>query len=366
MKRIGNIYPKIYDINNIREAIYNASKGKREHKYVKKVLDNVDYYACKIQKMLQDHTYIPTKPVIKTIQDASSGKIREIHKPNFYPDQIIHWSLMLQVEPIITRGMYEYNSGSVPGRGTTFAQKAVRQWIDTDPKNTKYCLKMDINKFYPSIDNAVLKSMFRRKIKDNDCLNLIDLIIDGNQGQPIGFYTSQWFANFYLEGLDHYIKEVLGIKHYVRYVDDLVMFGNNKKKLHKANLAIATYVAGLKLTVKSNWQVFRIDCRDVDFLGVRFYKHKTTLRRRNALRIKRRVAKIKRKGHLNETDAQAIVSYWGWIKRTNSFNYYHKYIKPVVPIKLAKRVVSVNAKIRNCNKRGTANERGYVVRLQAD
>lgn len=233
LKRTGYIYPKVYDINNIKRAIHCASKDKKEHRYVKEILENSDYYASKIHELLKGKEYRPTKPTIKIIQDASSGKVRTIHKPNFFPDQIIHWALMLQLQPILMKGMYKYNCGSVPNRGTSYGQKVVRKWMDTDRKHTKYCLKMDVSKFYPSIDNDILKQMFRRKIKDRDCLWLIDSIVDSNQGQPIGYYTSQWFANFFLEGLDHYIKEELGVKYYVRYVDDLVLFGNNKKTLHK-------------------------------------------------------------------------------------------------------------------------------------
>ena len=363
MKRLGYIYEKIYDKENIRTAIWKASEKKRNHNYVKKVLDNENYYIDKIHGMLVSKTYEPTKPIIKTIQDHSSGKVRVIHKPQFFPDQIIHWALMLQIEPIIFKGMYEYSCGSIPNRGTSYGQRMVRKWLDKDPRNTKYCLKMDITKFYPSIDNELLKGMFRRKIKDGDCLNLIDTIIDQIEGQPIGFYTAQWFANFYLEGLDHYIKEELGVKYYVRYVDDLVLFGSNKRKLHQVRKAISEYVSNLDLTVKGNWQVFKVSDRDIDFLGVRFYQDRTTLRRRNALRIRRRVARIRKKGYLNNKNASAILSYWGWIKRTDSYLYYHKYISPYVPLKLARKVVSINAKIRINQERGTSRQREYVAKL---
>lgn len=351
MKRVGYLYPKIYDIDNIYKAIYKASSKKRKHKYVKKVLDNPEYYANKVHVMLKEKTYKPNKPRIKTIQDNSSGKIREIFQPNFFPDQIIHWALMLQIEPVIMKGMYKYSSGSVRGRGTTYAQNVIRKWLNTDFSHTKYCLKMDIKKFYPSIDNELLKGFFRKKIKDKDCLWLIDNIIDGNKGQPIGYYTSQWFSNFFLEGLDHYIKEELKVKYYVRYVDDLVMFGNNKKKLHKARKAIVSYLKTLKLDVKGDWQVFRVDKRAVDFLGLRFYRHKTTLRRRNALRIRRRMKKIGKKEYLNVYDAQAVISYWGWIKRTDSYRFYHKYVKPYVTIKEAKEVVSKHARQESFKKK---------------
>ncbi len=323
-----------------------ASLGKRKQKRVSAILNNMDYYAYQIRKMLINKTYIPSQPQVKTIQDASNNKIRTIYKPNFYPDQIIHWSLMLQLEPIIMKGMYEYNCGSVPKRGTSYGQRAIKKWLNKDYRSTKYCLKMDIKKFYPSIDNKILKQMFRKKIKDNDCLWLIDTIIDSNEGQPIGFYTSQWFANFFLEELDHLIKERLGVKYYVRYVDDLVLLGANKKKLHKVRKEVEMYLKSINLKLKGNWQVFRTSKRDIDFLGLRFSRNKIILRKRNALRIRRRIKKIKKKGFFFEKDASAVISYWGWIRRSNSYNFYHNYIKPVVSINLAKKVVSINAKIR--------------------
>lgn len=347
LKRKGYIYEKVYDIDNIKHAILKASLGKRKQKRVKLILDNMNYYAYQIQMMLKNKVYVPSHPHVTVINDGTSKKTRTIYKPNFYPDQIIHWALMLQLEPIIMKSMYEYNCGSVPNRGTSYGQKAIRNWLDSDYKNTKYCLKMDVKKFYPSIDNDILKYMFRKKIKDPNCLWLIDTIIDSNDGQPIGYYTSQWFANFFLEEMDHMIKEKLGVKYYIRYVDDLVLFGANKKKLHKVKKSIESYLNSIKLHIKGNWQVFRVNKRDVDFLGLRFYRNKTMLRKRNALRIKRRVRKIQRKGYLNDKDASAIISYWGWIKRSDSFYFYHKYIKPVVSIKLARKVVSVHAKIRS-------------------
>lgn len=328
-----------------------ASLGKRKQKRVNVILNNMDYYAYQIRNMLINKTYVPTHPQIKTIQDSSNNKTRVIYKPNFYPDQIIHWALMLQLEPIISKGMYECNCGSVPNKGTSYGQNAIKKWLNSDFKNTKYCLKMDVKKFYPSIDNGILKRMFRKKIKDSDCLWLIDAIVDSNEGQPIGYYTSQWFANFFLEELDHLIKERLGVKYYVRYVDDMVLLGGNKKKLHKVRVAVESYLNAINLTLKSNWQVFKTKKRDIDFLGLRFSRNKITLRKRNALRVRRRVRKIRKKGFLYEKDASAIISYWGWIKRSNSYYFYHKCVQPIVNIKLARKVVSVNAKIRTYQSR---------------
>lgn len=90
-------------------------------------------------------------------------------------------------------------------------------------------MKLDIKKYYPSIDKEILKNKFRRLFKDNDLLWLLDTVVDSENDIPIGFYTSQWFANFFLTDLDHYIKEILKVKYYIRYADDMILLGNNKK-----------------------------------------------------------------------------------------------------------------------------------------
>ncbi len=352
MKRVGNIYNQVWSLDNIKKAILKSSLGKRRQKRVAEILERIDYYAIEIQHLLKNRKYVPSPYIIKTIQDGANKKTRTIHKPRYYPDQIIHWALMLQIEPILMRGMYEFSCGSVPGRGTAYGQKTLRKWLDNDRKNTKYCLKLDISKFYPSVDNEILKQMFRRKIKDEDCLWLIDTIIDSNPGLPIGNYTSQWFSNFFLEGIDHYIKEQLHIKYYVRYVDDLVLLGPNKKKLHKARIAIAEYLEGIGLALKGNWQVSRVNSRAIDFLGFRFFRDKTILRKRNALRIRRRFKKISQKAKLSFRDACAAISYWGWIVRSDSYNFYQS-IKDLVSLNAARKVVSGHAKTHSvCRNTG--------------
>lgn len=347
LKRIGFIYEKICDIENIKLAIMKSSLGKRDERRVKVVLDDLEKHARIIQRMLVNKTYKPSSPIVKEIRDGVNKKNRVIHKPRYFPDQVIQWALMLQIEPIMMRGMYKYTAGSVPKRGTSFGKKTIRKWVDNDKRNTKYCLQMDIKKFYPSVNGDILKNMFRRVIKDEDCLWLINSIIESEEGLPIGFYTSQWFSNFFLQGLDHYIKQKLKVKYYIRYVDDLVLMGPNKKKLHAVKRKVEAFLSKIDLELKSNWQVFRTDVRAIDFLGFRFFRNKTILRKRNSLRIKRRVKKIGKKNYLNYRDACAVISYWGWIKNTNSFYFYQKYVKPHVSVKASRKAVSYHAKIRN-------------------
>lgn len=340
MKTEKNIYIKIIDKNNICKAIQNASKGKKSRSNVKKILDNIYFYVDVIYEQLKSKTYIPNKYEEKIIQDGVRKKERIIYKPRFFPDQIIHWALMQQIEDIIKRGMYEYCCGSVKNRGILYGVKYLKKILVRDRKNTKYCLKLDIKKFYPSINQSILKRKFRKIIKDRDTLDLIDLIVDSaEQGVPIGNYTSQWFANFYLQNLDHYIKEQLKVPYYIRYMDDMVLFYRNKKELHKIKNKIEEFLKQEDLKLKENWQLFKMDSRPLDFLGYRFYRGYTTLRKSNFLRIKRRYKKIYKKRKLTYKDASASLSYYGWLKHCNSYNFNQKYVKPYIDLNKCKGVI---------------------------
>lgn len=340
MKRKGNFYDKITELSNIELAIYKASKGKTKRKAVEKILDAPTYYALQVQKMLVDKTYEPSPYKEMKILDGARKKERIIYKPMFYPDQIIHWALMLQLEPILTKRMYHWNCASIKDRGIHHGMRYVKRILVDDRKYTKYCLKLDVKKFYPSIDKEILKNKFKKIIKDNDVLWLINKIIDSSEsGVNIGNYTSQWFANVYLSDLDHYIKEELKVKYYIRYMDDMVLFSNNKKELHKTRIKIEQFLDKEHLKLKENWQLFKTDSRPLDFLGYRFHRGYTTLRKGNFLRIKRRIKKIYKKGTINFHDACAVLSYNGWIIHSNCYNYTQKYIKPYIEFEKCKEVI---------------------------
>ena len=340
MKRVGHLYEQITDLENIKLAIHNASRRKRSRPSVQKVLEDPDRAALNIQKILMSGTYEPSPYFVQEIIDNSSSKRRKIFKPMFYPDQIIHWAVMQVIQPILSRGMYYYSCGSIPGKGGALGSRALKKWISKDPRNTKYCIQIDVSKFYPSIDQGILKQMLRRKIKDECRLSILDAIIESTDaGLPIGNFTSQWLANFYLDGLDHYIKEQLGVKYYIRYMDDGILLGRNKKQLHRIRIQIVNYLKSIGLNMKGNWQVFKVDSRPIDFPGYRFYRDHTTLRRRNALRIRRRVKKAAKKPVLRYLDACAIISYLGWIYHSNSYRYRQRYILPFVEIRKLKEVI---------------------------
>ena len=165
-----------------------------------------------------------------------------------------------------------------------------------------------------------------------------------------GNYTSQWFANFYLQDLDHYIKEDLKVPYYIRYMDDMVLFHRNKKELHKVRVKIEEFLKNEDLRLKENWQLFKTDSRPIDFLGYKFYRGYTTIRKSNCLRIRRRVKKIIKKPVLLPKDAAAILSYTGWLKHSNSYKFNKKYIEPYISLDKCKEVVR-NARRKQCKTR---------------
>lgn len=324
MKRIGFIFEKIYDKDNIRQAIFNASKKKKKKRNVRWVLDNVDQCVDEIHELLTSKTFAPSPYIPVEIKDGLTKKTRIIHKPKFYPDQIIHWCLMQQIEPLLSRGMYKWSCASIKKRGTHYAKRRCEKWIRNDRNNTKYCLKIDIKKYYPNIDLTLLKEKFRRVIKDNNALWLIDKIIDSHdKGLPIGLYTSQWFANFYLQDIDHFIKEDLGIKYYIRYMDDLVIFSSNKRKLKRAFERLWVKVTGKKLTIKPNWQIFNTEKRKLDFCGFVYTRKKTFVRKRITRNMRRQSFKFRKTRSVRS--ARALMSYFGWLKHSNSYILYLKY-----------------------------------------
>lgn len=342
MKRVGYLFDQIINKDNIRRAVLNASKNKTKKYPVKRALQNFETTVDNIYNLLSTKTYTPSHYFKDVIEDGISHKKRVIFKPRFNPDQIIHWALAQIIQPLLARGMYVYSCASIPKRGVHYAQRALERWLRNDIKNSKYCLKMDVRQFYPSINKDILKKKFRKVIKDESALWLIDKILDSHsQGLPIGNYTSQWFANFYLQELDHFIKEHLKINYYVRYMDDLVLMGPNKRKLHKARKEIDEFLKKEGLEMKNNWQVFPIEARPIDFVGYVFSHTETHIRKSLSLRIIRKERKTKKR--MNAHNASAMISYFGWVKHSTAFNFFKSHFTSIKQQHLKEAIRHANA-----------------------
>ena len=214
------------------------------------------------------------------------------------------------LEPIFVSVFTADTYSCIKKRGIHAAAAAVKNALNDTP-NTQYCLKLDIRKFYPTINHDILKQLLRRKFKDQDLLWLLDGIIDSAEGLPIGNYLSQYFANFYLSYFDHWMKEVKGVKYYFRYADDLVILSDNKPYLHQLLGDIRKYLQGnLKLEVKGNYQVFPVDSRGIDFVGYVFYHTHTALRKT----IKKSFARMLSRN----PNPSSTASYKGWATHCDS------------------------------------------------
>lgn len=161
---------------------------------------------------------------------------------------------MNTLEPIWLSIFTKNTYSCIKNRGIHKLVNNLKKALKSDPEGTKYCLKLDIKKFYPSINHDILKQIIRYKIKDEELLQLLDEIIDSAEGVPIGNYLSQFFANLYLAYFDHWIKEILKVIYYFRYCDDITILGSSKEELHEYFLKIQEYLeVNLKLQVKPNW-----------------------------------------------------------------------------------------------------------------
>jgi RNA-directed DNA polymerase len=313
MKRFSNLYQQICSTENIECADILARKGKSNQPGVIKHLRTREQNLLLLQQTLTRKEYKTSSYSIFKIYET---KEREIYRLPFFPDRIVHHAIMNILEPIFVSTFTRDTYSCIKLRGIHAAANAVKKAL-RNAEETEYCLKLDIRKFYPNVDHDILKQLLRKKFKDVDLLNLLDEIIDSATGLPIGNYLSQYFANFYLTYFDHWLKEIKKVKHYFRYADDIVILHHEKNYLHKLFAEIENYLSvQLHLTVKSNYQVFPIAARGIDFVGYKFFHTHTLLRKSIKKNFARMIA-------FNPNEA-SIASYKGWAKHCNSAHLLNK------------------------------------------
>jgi len=324
MKRYGNLYTKIYDLDNIYRAHINARRGKAHYHEVQMVNANSEKYLLRIQDMLKNKTFVNSKYI--TYIKLDNGKEREIFKLPYFPDRIIHHCIVQILEPIWMKTLITDTYSSLKNRGVHKGVNRIKRAL-IDRENTQYCLKMDVRKFYPSINHDILKSIIRTKIKDSDVLWILDTIIDSTKGVPIGNYLSQYFGNIYLSGFDHYMKEQMQCKYYFRYCDDIVILDSDKAHLADLRVVATNYIESeLNLKLKDNWQVFSVDIRGIDFLGYRFFHDYTLLRKSISTKFKHTIVKINTVQPKHSNIVNQIMSYDGWMKPANCYNLKTRYL----------------------------------------
>lgn len=351
MKTAKHLYEKIIDDENISLAIVAASKHKKHRKDVQKAIwmdEKGNFHAydeyVKHIKYVIEH-YEPKPGRRKIINDGFRQKKRIILVPT-YENCCVHHAIFQILAPaddmvrkkgyqrVVNRGQYIYSCASIPERGTHYGKRTVEKWMQTDFKNTKYCLKFDIKKFFPSIPLDKLKAKLRNDIKDERALALLFKIIDIQKvGLPIGYYSSQWLANYYLRDMDNAIIAAMGKRpcRYMRYMDDENIFASSKRFLRKVQAIVEKQLEKDGLTLKGNYQIFDTWSRTVDFMGFQFFHNRTTIRRSVYYRASRKAKKLWKKDKITSHDASSMLSYLAYFKHTDTRKAYEEHIKPFIP-----------------------------------
>lgn len=315
MKTYKNLYPQIYDFDNLHRAYIKARRNKRYKPDVLWFSAHLEANLIDIQNRLIWKMYQPSPYKLFTIYEPKERLIAALP----FVDRVVHHALCNIIEPIFERSMINDSYACRRGRGvlagvlrtTRFMRDAQKRW------GRVFCLKGDVRKFFPSIDHNALKQIVRRRIACPDTLALIDTIIDSpgdDVGLPIGSLTSQLWANVYLTELDRFVKEILKIKYYIRYMDDFVIFMDNPCDLSIVLAEITIYLAEfLRLTLNKKTQIFQVGPRAVDFLGYRIWPDYRLLRKANVVRTKRKFkkqARLCREGLLDMSDILPGVASW--------------------------------------------------------
>lgn len=309
--------------------------------------------------------FVPKPPKHSRRWDASAQKWRDVNEPAQWPDQYVHHALIQVLQPVMMRGMDPYCCGSIRGRGPHHARQAIERWMEKDPKGTKYEFSGDIHHFYASLKPEVVMARMRRLVKDKFVLDLIWRII--KDGVMIGAYTSQWFANTVLQPLDQLIRQSGLAKHYKRYMDNLDVFGSNKRKLKKLKVLVENWLLEHELELKDDWQVFptvgktervplaapRNGCerpkgRMPNAVGYRFGRGFTLPRKHNLLRLKRAIARYRRRRRAGKKimvgAAASIISRLGQIKHCNNYQLYRLLFKGERLMRELKRIIRKNSR----------------------
>lgn len=314
MKRHGNLFEKAFSKDNLYNAYLDARKGKRKKRACFEFETNLGINLADLYDRLHNDSYMPD-PYFQFI--VYEPKERLIHAPSFR-DIVVQHAIYRIIYGIFNKTFINTSFACRIGYGThkasDYTQKAMR-YYDAD----LYSLKLDIRKFFYSINRNILRTQIEQKIKDKRFVNIMMLFAEkeGSTGIPIGNLLSQIYALIYLNPLDHFIKRILKIKHYVRYVDDFILIGLNRNKcLAYRKTMIEFLKQNLQLSLsKSTIQKIK---KGINFVGYRTWQNKRFIRKYSLYKFNKVVKKRKQ---------DSIISLLGHAKATNSLFYMLTLIK---------------------------------------
>lgn len=284
MKSYTHLWEAFIAKENFELALKNALKGKKKYRQVRAFLKNRGENLERVRQMVIRGDFHTSDYRSKMIFEP---KERVIYKLPFAPDRIVQHAVMNVLKPILIKKMIAHSYACIDGRGQIAASLKCSEAV----RKNRYCLKCDVRKFYPSIDQKTLSAMFHKIIRDKKFLAVLDDIIfsfAGGKNCPIGNYCSQWFGNFYLTRLDNFVKHELKCKDYERYCDDFLLFSDDKKYLNACREKIREFLRDTLFLEYSKCDLFDVK-QGVDFCGYRHFGKYVLLRKLTAKRTARRL-----------------------------------------------------------------------------
>jgi hypothetical protein len=321
-KRAKNLWPQIATFATLVKAFTKVREGKRFDADTLRFYSNLEENLFALEALLQKRTWTP-RPFREFV--VTVPKLRRIQAPVF-GDRVIHQAVMLYAAPVFERRFIHDTYANRVGYGTHAASYRLRAFLRAASSRwgRPYIIKADISKYFPSIPHGPLMERIARLFADKDVLWFFDTLIHGSgfseRGLPIGSLTSQWLANLYLDALDHYLKDDLGVPYYLRYMDDMVLVGPDKAWCRGVLEKIHAFAGGIGLVLNPKTGIMPVN-KGVDFVGYRHWTDHVLPRKRTVKRAKRQFTTLRKLYDRKKIDLEYIrprmASFLGYMRHCN-------------------------------------------------
>ena len=324
MKRHGHLFEQVCDYRSLLAAAHRARRGKRSRIDVAHFVFDLERNLLSLQAELRSGAYQMRPYRTFTIYKPKPRRICAAA----FRDRVVQHALCAVLDPVVERAMIHDTYACRRGKGTHAAVRRIQWFCRRHP----YVLLCDVRRYFESIDHDVLVGIWHRKLKDQRLLSLLERIIRHpvpggrpSQGVPIGNLTSQYCANLYLGELDHFVKDRLGLPGYVRYMDDMAVFAENKPRLHFVLAEIRKYLAGeLRLALRAERTRIAPVSQGVPYIGFRVFREVVRLDGRKWSLHQRRVRGLQAaylQGRIpEETLAQSVQSMIGHVRHADTLS----------------------------------------------
>lgn len=314
MKRFGDLFDAAFTPDSLYQGYLDARRTKRDSFSCYQFDRRIGAQLADLHESLHDGSYRPRPYNTFMVQEP---KPRLIYAPAFR-DRVVQHAIYRVIKPVFDAGFVHESFACRPGKGTHSASDHVQRALSLVPRDS-YIMQLDIRRFYYRIDRNILRTMIERKIKDKRLVEVMMLFSECGEplGVPIGNLLSQLYALIYLNPLDHYIKRDLKVRHYARYVDDMVLLGLTRDQALDYRSRIAAFLADNLRLEFSKTNIAKVS-RGVNFVGYRTWASRRFVRKHALSTFRRAVLR---------GDGKAIVSSIGHARRTASFRSMVNYLK---------------------------------------